>query len=1805
MAHGRQSLFRFALALALGLLAAMPARAQLDTRLQAGTTDFLDLFQQSSSSVPKPEIVSVFDFSRSMASLMFHPLYRNLDTADADDYRCMEFKLVTPVPGPAANNAYVIYAQAGNDPGAQAQGTLTLNVDGSASWYANPTGGSCRPGAAGNGQCVTGGATVANDPPTVTISAMAVGNNAASAAVRLNPVNSSATIGANDHTSYQLGTCTTTGTQGSPPYTLSLITASPSGPWAPGSTVALTVTLTHTPVEGEATANRTVSWSSTPSRYATLLGSTWTQLGPGSFQSQVSVTIPDFVHSNNTLGDYTLLAPISVARASSPSTPLKSTDRLSVGDNLIFSTYFLTQGTGAGNNQLNWGVYPNQPDNLCPGSPNGDLGSSTAATTLSSATGISFTVPAYCTAPVVGGGSPYVEVALDGSPGANYSSTLRAPGLLTANTATPAPYEALRKPDGSAVTAADASACSGLDGATSGANDVRNWIRAASHVRFRINTGIPRTIDLPIPWKVLDRNSSGVPLSSATILDQQVKSGTTYGSGAPVEVDTCYRFEGAQNGVFTGDANGTALPLGTAAKGKACTYAVLYSAVYRPAYLAWLFGGMYQSADRTAPNYTTDSSLAGSYIVFDAVDATAVRNQGSVSWGQGFGPTGTWGQIRVPSYNGDGTYAGVVYDEAANYRTPSLTRAQAIKKAHVQSWVAHQADVYWAFRCLDPNTEAAAGTATAIDNNSQTTLAAAEAGTQLYGQDSGWTLLNNTAAQGPTSPTGNSVAGMSRLARLFTAGDTPLAYAMARTLAQFSDPGSVFNDVVGASPAQCGKQFLILFTDGLDNNGVAAVGANANLTTPYVTGTLGAETFSALQGNRALISKPSLVDRSGASWNLFTLAGAAAHLAEPSLGTLGTDYLAAKDPGTSTTSGTPSSFLPFALRKRNGVTFSPDHLVTTMTVGVSLAGQYTDAASPKRSLFLAALLGRPGLSTGALSSYHPFLGWDQALGTTLDPNNDWIPDPKHPTEYPARGLARDNAIYFFDGTNPERLNSSIEYAFRIAISSVGNQATAAPTLPFIGASLGRQLYTGQFYPPSSGGVLWPGDLLSFGTQEVNGTVKILDRSGAFTTTLSATTAMWSASAALLKGPVGTARTLYTRIPNGTTLQAFTDTGAAFENATTGLKYFVATSVVDANQKKTIIQHAAGADTAKLDSSGKPTANRTNIMGDIINSAPAVLEYAWNDVSQALSKYADLAALGGSRFRLILVGTNQGWLHAFGEVTRTETSGLITGAVQELWSFLPTDFLDRLDYLTVSSNVHRFLVDGSPTLYHLDLPPSGGGSPNGLVDKGTGERAVAIFGLGKGGRSTYALDVSDPFTPSLRWALVPDEAATFPAAQIGSGAPPLATVQGLLKKFGFSTSPPAIGRVVDADGKLRDAVFLGGGFSTPEVEANFPDTASKPTPLGRSVLALDAYTGTVLAAVDLTTDAAAGGATTMGPVGAGVVPFEFILNSGLAQRAYFLDYRGGLWAWGSRDVATAAPFANFREDSSKLSDWKLRKIYQDDNANKGARYTTPPAPFRVGLFPGAAVSGSAIPTAVGIAMVSGDRNNPLDTALAFSATNPAPTRHRLTVVFDRQDSRAWGLDSASGSDTGIASSQLKDFTGNTVSTTPANLCTDSVLGVITPGCDSYYLAPKTGTPAFGYYVNFPAAVTGSPFVAKGINPPLVVAGSLFYAYFLPTSSDICSGGAGTTSSWLIGNVMSPIVTDTRVGRLAPSGIKLTWPGVASDFIPMGTRGALQGGMAGGDKAAGSQGSSVAAAQLATILGNPVERFAKPRVWRTVR
>ena len=1871
--------FRLCLGLLWLLPAALPLRAQLDPRLQSSVTDFLDLYQQSSSVQAKPEILTLFDFSRSMASLMFHPQYQNADITDGDDYRYMGFTVTPSGGGTASNNTYTITASDATCTSAQSSVKFVVAADNSVTTTYTT---------AGSASCTTN-----STASSYTIKAAANGASTASASVSASPV-SATTNGTAYNLTIGASTGTIAGTGGWASYTIASLSVIIGGTTytsgtitniAPGTVVTFKTTLSHSMGESEPSGDDVINWS-------TATGGALTGASP-TFSSSATWTVPNFV---TTAANPTWLKPITI------------TGTIAGGNAITLNTYYHTIGFST---TIKWAE--SGSNNCTAVHPIVAIApTSTTASTVSGGS-VTWTIPPYCgtnsgttLATITGYLDP--RAGLSPVPGANYlANTLTFVGLV--------------KPNGSLVTASDAAgpyssgapwtpvgSASTLNGTGNGANDARNWLRAASHVRFSYafaKNGLPfglckaftRTVDIPLPWKIVDPAATiANPLASQRVTDSVTTKGVPYGSGNSMEMDGCYGIEGGAGAMFytANNINFNAATTYAPATTATAATVIIYDIVYRPAYISWLFNGQYQNSSSGKPYYTTDTinlalpgtstTLPGNLIVYDAVTVGVAAGQtgaGTLAWGQAFGPSGTaWGNVYVPQYTTAGTlnggtgltvptYTSELTLDASSNQLPPLTRLQAVKKAAIQTWIASQGSVYWAFRFLDVNNEASNGTASHIDNNTATTWSNASYqgetpayGTWTYpvlqGDDSAWVVLNNTSAQGNTSASGNSVTGMERIANLFAFGSTPLTYAMARSLAQFTDPSSVFNSIEGSAVSQCANSFLILFTDGIDNNGLASDNmTNPNTYTPYVVGTGSSAVFNALAGNQTLVSNPSWVDpptpfgttaTTNNCWNLYTFAGAAAHMGDSSFGMPNVNYLPGQFPPPAHTSQNPSAYLPYTITQRNGVSYSSPHLITTMTVGVSLGGFYNESGSPKQSLFLAAMVGDPntkGGTTSVISGFHQFVPPTYNGDGTINQQNDWVPNALDPTSYPKFGTKATGAVYYFDGTNPAALSQGLGLAVALALGTTSNNATSNPNLPYVGATYGQEAYIGKFQPPETGGVIWPGDLLMFGTQDTNGTFSILDKAGNVTSLLNQATAQWSTATALLNNRTWSARKLLTRLPGNATnaelgFHNFSDTGTVYSNAaavdnTAGLKNYVAIDylAVGSAAQQAVIQNAAGGNmSGAVDGSGRPTTNRLNIMGDIVDSNPASLQYNFSDstITTGIGSHGALSLSGANTFRLILVGTNQGWLHAFGETstmqTVTNSAGtveqIVKANVDELWAFMPTDFLKNLDYVygaSSSSNPHRFMVDGAPSIYFLDLPPTGGAA-NGVLDYGntsTSERAIAIIGLGKGGRSYYAIDIRDPFNPVLLWSLVPDEAAFFPTTRNKSSLT-LANLQTLIGTMGFSTCAPGLGRVLFTSGgvqTVKDVVFLGGGLSVPQIEYNFPiypPPGGQQTFLGRSVIALDVQTGNVLSAYALPNPGNSS-ATGPGPVVAGVVPTEAILNSGMAQRAYFLDRNGGLWAWGSKQVVDSSSslypsYANFRIDTSDLAAWTtdglvgspagVRKVAQDGTGN-AAIYTSLPAPFVVGSFPGAnKTAGLPGPSAMGVAMNSGDRYNPMD-GTYFNGT---PGNFRLSVVFDRQDSRAWGFDSQNGPDTGIADTNLKDFTANTFTSASAFSCTDSIGQYITRGCSSYYLNPgSTGTTYFGYYVNFPSLAGG--FLPKALTSPEVVSNSIFYTYFTPASYDPCTGGSGNSYSKLMCDVLNPIVQDNRTNVSCLSGTAGIWSGVASGYIAFGTRGVIQSGTV--PAADSTPGTPTTTPLMSTFLGQSRTQYPKARVWRTVQ
>jgi type IV pilus assembly protein PilY1 len=136
--------------------------------------------------------------------------------------------------------------------------------------------------------------------------------------------------------------------------------------------------------------------------------------------------------------------------------------------------------------------------------------------------------------------------------------------------------------------------------------------------------------------------------------------------------------------------------------------------------------------------------------------------------------------------------------------------------------------------------------------------------------------------------------------------------------------------------------------------------------------------------------------------------------------------------------------------------------------------------------------------------------------------------------------------------------------------------------------------------------------------------------------------------------------------------------------------------------------------------------RAHVLGDIVNSSPVYVKKPAFDYQD--TGYA--AFVSTPRSGVVYVGANDGMLHAFDSVTG-----------EEKWAFIPTAVMPYLYKLADKNYVakHRYYVNGALTIGDVDFSTDG-----------TDWRTVLIGGLGLGGRAFFALDITNPDSPSLLW-----------------------------------------------------------------------------------------------------------------------------------------------------------------------------------------------------------------------------------------------------------------------------------------------------------------------------------------------------------------------------------------------------------------------------------------------------------------------
>lgn len=226
-----------------------------------------------------------------------------------------------------------------------------------------------------------------------------------------------------------------------------------------------------------------------------------------------------------------------------------------------------------------------------------------------------------------------------------------------------------------------------------------------------------------------------------------------------------------------------------------------------------------------------------------------------------------------------------------------------------------------------------------------------------------------------------------------------------------------------------------------------------------------------------------------------------------------------------------------------------------------------------------------------------------------------------------------------------------------------------------------------------------------------------------------TTSYWSASADgsdITKGGAASnltnTRTVYTYVgsaaPSNVDLTAtanvLTNSNSAVTATMLGLP-----ATATATDRTNLIAWATGVDVLDENGNGVTTDARKT-MGDPLHSEPALITYGGTDASPDIGIY---------------MGTNIDGLHAF---------NASTGA--EYWAFLPKELL---------SNLYTFYTDSGSYLtrpYGFDGPISSWVNDGGDGVISGSDTAYLYAGLRRGGRSYYALDVTNRSTPKLMFQI---------------------------------------------------------------------------------------------------------------------------------------------------------------------------------------------------------------------------------------------------------------------------------------------------------------------------------------------------------------------------------------------------------------------------------------------------------------------
>jgi len=318
-----------------------------------------------------------------------------------------------------------------------------------------------------------------------------------------------------------------------------------------------------------------------------------------------------------------------------------------------------------------------------------------------------------------------------------------------------------------------------------------------------------------------------------------------------------------------------------------------------------------------------------------------------------------------------------------------------------------------------------------------------------------------------------------------------------------------------------------------------------------------------------------------------------------------------------------------------------------------------------------------------------------------------------------------------------------------------------------------------------------------------------------------------------------------------------------------------------------VNYLLGDTSKEVRNPGGKLRSRTTVLGDIVNSTPVVSaptdDYGYRSLGtvggvnygQAYNQYMEDKK---SRNAMVYVGANDGMLHAFHGGINADGDVDSGSGGKELFAYVPRAVLGHMGnllfpYVAADQNdqrfVHRYFVDG----------------PVAVSDAyyGGGWKTVLVGTAGAGGRSVFALNVSNPgsFNASSRlWEIDDQNANSTIAANIGH----------VLGK-------PVIVPVREGSGVAWKAIF-GNGYNSSG---------------GKAVLfVVDIATGAVrmIEAIEAAAPAGSNGLGNIAvvdrwapPLGDPTGGLTRSARDGFGDTVYAADQKGAIWRFDLRDSAT--------------------------------------------------------------------------------------------------------------------------------------------------------------------------------------------------------------------------------------------------------------------------------------------------------------